>query len=165
MSESYQVWAPIYKCFYQKQAFGDREPKMHFSYQNSVTLTARLTLIPLTYQSQVVSIPNIKPWPEVNNFLQILFNLISALYNEIDRLKDLINRGHTNNRDETGYTALHYAARKNNREACQLLIKANANINAATNGGVTSLQRAAMMGKILFLLLFLQLVSFVFLLP
>jgi len=70
----------------------------------------------------------------------------AALYNDIDRLKDLISRGHTNNRDETGYTALHYAARKNNLLACQLLIQAKANINAETNGGVTPLQRAAMMG-------------------
>lgn len=70
-----------------------------------------------------------------------------ALYNDIDRLKELINRGHTNNRDETGYTALHYAARNNNITACELLIKASANVNAATNGGVTPLQRAAMMGN------------------
>jgi len=72
----------------------------------------------------------------------------AALYNDIDRLKDLINREHTNNRDETGYTALHYAARNNNIIACELLIKANANVNAETNGGVTPLQRAAMMGHI-----------------
>lgn len=32
--------------------------------------------------------------------------------------------------------------------ACELLIKANANINAETNGGVTPLQRAAMMGNL-----------------
>lgn len=70
----------------------------------------------------------------------------SALYNDIDRLKELISRGHTNNRDETGYTALHYAARKNNILACEILLKANANVNAETNGGVTPLQRAAMMG-------------------
>lgn len=73
----------------------------------------------------------------------------AALYNDIDRLKELISRDHTNDRDEAGYTALHYAARKNNITACELLIKANANVNAETNGGVTPLQRAAMMGKTL----------------
>lgn len=73
--------------------------------------------------------------------------LISALYNDIARLKQLIDRRHTNNQDESGYTALHYAARNNNLMACQLLIEANANVNAETKGGVTALQRAAMMGK------------------
>ncbi|KAG4075892.1 hypothetical protein HA402_003718 [Bradysia odoriphaga] len=72
----------------------------------------------------------------------------AALYNDIARLKELINRGHTNNQDESGYTALHYAARNNNITACQLLIEANANVNAETKGGVTPLQRAAMMGHL-----------------
>ncbi|KAJ6648522.1 Ankyrin repeat domain-containing protein 39 [Pseudolycoriella hygida] len=72
----------------------------------------------------------------------------AALYNDIGRLKDLISRGHTNHLDETGYTALHYAARKNNITACELLIRADADVNAKTNGGVTPLHRAAMMGHI-----------------
>lgn len=73
--------------------------------------------------------------------------MFTALYNDISRLKELINRGHTNNLDEGGYTALHYAARNNNITACKLLIEARANVNVETNGGVTPLQRAAMMGK------------------
>lgn len=70
------------------------------------------------------------------------------MYNDIDRLKKLIAQGDTNKRDNFGYTALHYAARKNNFDACTLLVQNGANVNEKTNSsGSTALHRAAMMGK------------------
>lgn len=71
----------------------------------------------------------------------------SALYNDTDRLSELIRRGETDRRDSYGYTALHYAARKNNYDACVTLIRAGADVNACTNGGASPLHRAAMMGN------------------
>lgn len=70
-----------------------------------------------------------------------------ALYNELPRLKEFIKNDCTNVRDNSGYTALHYAARNGHLDACQLLIDGGANINAKTNGGVTPIHRAAMMGE------------------
>lgn len=66
---------------------------------------------------------------------------------------ELVKRGETNRPDNTGYTALHYAARKNHYEACKLLIESGAKINAQTNGGATPLHRAAMMGIIVLIFL------------
>lgn len=76
----------------------------------------------------------------INNFLFV------ALYNDIDELKKFITKGCVNNRDNTGYTALHYSSRKGYFEACKLLIENGADLNAVTNGGVSSLHRACMMG-------------------
>lgn len=58
-----------------------------------------------------------------------------------------IKKNKSNDCDNSGYTALHYAARSGHFEACHLLIRAGANVNAKTNGGATPLHRAAMMGK------------------
>lgn len=41
---------------------------------------------------------------------------------------------------------MHYSSRKGYYEACKLLIENGANLNAVTNGGVSSLHRACMMG-------------------
>lgn len=67
--------------------------------------------------------------------------------NECDRLRTLVARGHLHDRDSCGYTALHYAARHGHLEACCLLLTAGLGVDEVTKGGVTSLQRAAMMGK------------------
>lgn len=51
-------------------------------------------------------------------------------------------------RDNFGYTALHYAARSGNEEICKMLIElGSADVNAVTKGGATALHRSAMMGK------------------
>lgn len=73
---------------------------------------------------------------------------ITALYNQLDELRRFIGLGHQNARDKMGYTPLHYAARNGHLEACEILLRSGANVNAATtSGGVTSLMRAAIMGK------------------
>ncbi|XP_059616523.1 ankyrin repeat domain-containing protein 39 [Phlebotomus argentipes] len=72
----------------------------------------------------------------------------AALYDDLDRLDVAIKRGATNDRDNSGYTALHYAARAGHLEACRRLLSAGADANCTTNGGVTPLQRAAMMGRL-----------------
>ncbi|GBP23947.1 Ankyrin repeat domain-containing protein 39 [Eumeta japonica] len=51
--------------------------------------------------------------------------------------------------DNSGYTALHYAARNGYLEICQCLVKNGAIIDAVTKSGkATPLQRAATAGKI-----------------
>lgn len=77
---------------------------------------------------------------------------ILALYNDLDRLKKFINDGQTNKIDSSGYTALHYAARKGHLNVCNELLRARADVNACTrSGNVTPLIRAAMMGKFTYL--------------
>lgn len=79
----------------------------------------------------------------------LTFGLFSglALYNDMDRLKKFINAGQTNKPDSSGYTALHYAARKGHLNVCNELLRARADVNARTkSGNVTPLMRAAMMG-------------------
>lgn len=73
---------------------------------------------------------------------------ISALYNDLEKLDKFIRSGETNNVDSNGYTALHYASRNGHLTACELLLKAGAEVNACTrSGGVTPLIRAALMGN------------------
>lgn len=73
----------------------------------------------------------------------------AAIYNEVERIKNFIEYGKTMDRDNFGYTALHYAARNNNEEVCRILISAGqADVNAVTNGGATPLHRACMMGHL-----------------
>lgn len=73
----------------------------------------------------------------------------AAIYNEIDRVQNFIALGKTMDRDNFGYTALHYAARNGNEDICNMLINVGrADVNAATNGGATPLHRAAMMGHL-----------------
>lgn len=72
----------------------------------------------------------------------------AALYNDLDRLESAIRRGATNDRDNSGYTALHYAARAGHLKACRMLLSAGADVNCMTNGGVTPLHRASMMGRV-----------------
>lgn len=73
----------------------------------------------------------------------------AAIHNEVDRIRNFISLGKTMERDNFGYTALHYAARNGNEEICKILINAGlADVNATTNGGATPLHRAAMMGHL-----------------
>uniref|UniRef100_A0A1B0AUK0 Uncharacterized protein n=1 Tax=Glossina palpalis gambiensis TaxID=67801 RepID=A0A1B0AUK0_9MUSC len=73
----------------------------------------------------------------------------AAIYNEVERVKQFIAKGKTMDRDDCGYTALHYAARNGNEQICKMLIEdGKADVNARTKGGVTSLHRAAMMGHV-----------------
>jgi len=47
----------------------------------------------------------------------------------------------------TGYTALHWAAKKGNRDMTQILLDMKANVNIISNGGYTPLHLAAMSGN------------------
>uniref|UniRef100_A0A8D8RFM0 Ankyrin repeat domain-containing protein 39 n=1 Tax=Cacopsylla melanoneura TaxID=428564 RepID=A0A8D8RFM0_9HEMI len=73
----------------------------------------------------------------------------AALFNEIERVTKLLDQGiDPNIPDNAGYTALHYAARSNNKAICMLLISRGANVNAVTRAGLaTPLHRAASAGN------------------
>lgn len=70
----------------------------------------------------------------------------AAIDNDENKLRTLIGRGHLHDRDNSGYTALHYAARSGHATICQVLLENGICVNERTNGGVTALHRAAMMG-------------------
>lgn len=72
----------------------------------------------------------------------------AVIYNDVKKVAKFIEDGKAMARDNTGYTALHYAARSGNEEICRMLISAKADVNAATNGGCTSLHRACSMGHL-----------------
>lgn len=65
------------------------------------------------------------------------------------RLLECVENGDIDKRDNCGYTALHYAARKNRICIVKRLCSFGADINARTNGGATALYRAAMMGMLI----------------
>jgi ankyrin repeat protein len=69
-----------------------------------------------------------------------------AMYGDFEALGRHIKKGRTNDRDATGYTALHYAIRTGHMRAVQMLVDAGADVNAQTNGGATPLHRAALWG-------------------
>lgn len=72
----------------------------------------------------------------------------TAIENDLNRLKTFVDKNEQNATDNNGYTALHYASRNGHYEACQILLKAGADVNATTkSGGVTALMRASMMGE------------------
>ncbi|XP_055593795.1 ankyrin repeat domain-containing protein 39-like [Uranotaenia lowii] len=79
----------------------------------------------------------------------------AAIDNDTSKLTTLIGRGHLNDRDQSGYTALHYAARCGHQEICRRLLDSGIGVDEQTHGGATALHRAAMMGhsKIVKLLL------------
>ncbi|XP_055375546.1 ankyrin repeat domain-containing protein 39 [Condylostylus longicornis] len=81
----------------------------------------------------------------------------AAICNEVSRIQSFVLNGKTNDKDNYGYTALHYAARNNNEEICKMLIvEGQANVNAVTKGGVTPLHRASMMGHLNIVKLLIQ---------
>lgn len=72
----------------------------------------------------------------------------AAIDNDAAKVRTLIARGHLVDRDNSGYTALHYAARAGHLEVCRILLEAGIGVNERTHrGGATALHRAAMMGR------------------
>lgn len=72
----------------------------------------------------------------------------AAIDNDEHKLRSLITRGHLYDRDNSGYTALHYAARSGHLSICRILLDAGIGVDERTHGGVTALHRAAMMGHL-----------------
>lgn len=70
----------------------------------------------------------------------------AAIDNDESKLRSLIDRGQLHARDNSGYTALHYAARSGHLSICRILLDAGIGVDVQTHGGVTALHRAAMMG-------------------
>lgn len=72
----------------------------------------------------------------------------AAQHGEIDRIERLLRKGvPVDARDNSGYTALHYAARNGHLPVCKLLVRNRADVNAVTKaGGATALHRAATAG-------------------
>src|SRR5262245_30824946 len=62
--------------------------------------------------------------------------------NDLARLRALVSEYGPNVKDGTGFTPLMLAAAYGTRDAVKLLIDANADINAASNGGITALHLA-----------------------
>lgn len=76
---------------------------------------------------------------------------MTAFSGEKDRVQSLIMkaknpREYVNSQDNSGYTALHYAARNGHVDICSILIENGASINAQTHGNATPLHKAAAAG-------------------
>ncbi|XP_076846344.1 ankyrin repeat domain-containing protein 39 [Brachyhypopomus gauderio] len=72
----------------------------------------------------------------------------AALDADLERVQLLLKRGTDPNiRDQTGYTALHYASRAGHLPVCELLLTHGACPNTQTHGGATPLHRAAYCGR------------------
>ncbi|XP_049822681.1 ankyrin repeat domain-containing protein 39 isoform X2 [Aethina tumida] len=56
----------------------------------------------------------------------------AAMYGEIDKIKKCLDKTDVNTTDKYGFTALHYAARNGQLEACKYLVKRGANVNVQT---------------------------------
>ncbi|XP_063702436.1 ankyrin repeat domain-containing protein 39 [Culicoides brevitarsis] len=93
---------------------------------------------------------HIQPNPSVSQTLEELdFDRgiwACAMYGDYDALAKHIKKGHVNDRDANGYTALHYAIRTGYTRSVTMLLEAGADVNAQTNGGATPLHRAALWG-------------------
>lgn len=83
---------------------------------------------------------------------QINIHIFSALTGDIDRVESIISKARdsrtaVNAPDNSGYTALHYAARNGHTDICRLLLQNGANIDALTKCGKASpLHKAAVGG-------------------
>lgn len=73
----------------------------------------------------------------------------AAQYGDLDRALHLLKKGtYVDQRDSSGYTPLHYAARNGHLDLCRLLVEKGACVNAITNQGqATALHRAATAGE------------------
>ncbi|XP_064639075.1 ankyrin repeat domain-containing protein 39-like [Lineus longissimus] len=82
----------------------------------------------------------------------------AAMDGELNKVSSLLRNGtNVDARDNSGYTALHYASRGGHLEICRLLLDSSASVNAQTkSGGITSLHRAAYCGHIEVVSLLLQ---------
>lgn len=81
--------------------------------------------------------------------LTVAHSIYSAVLDgDESRVRELLSKGTcVDARDNAGYTALHYAARKGSVRLCQVLLSAGASVNATTRAGAaTPLHRAAMTG-------------------
>ncbi|TSO88114.1 Ankyrin repeat domain-containing protein 39 [Bagarius yarrelli] len=73
----------------------------------------------------------------------------AALDGDLERVRSFLKRGMDPNiKDQTGYTALHYASRAAHQSVCELLLNHGACANSQTHGGATALHRAAYRGHI-----------------
>ena len=74
----------------------------------------------------------------------------AAIENDTIKLKKLLNAKHDpNKKDNSGYTALHYAARAGHNDILKILLSHGANPNSLTTAGSTTpLHRAAYMGNL-----------------
>ncbi|KAJ2953625.1 hypothetical protein O0L34_g1229 [Tuta absoluta] len=68
---------------------------------------------------------------------------VQSLIDKAKNVKEVVNAP-----DNSGYTALHYAARCGNVDTCKILLNNGADINAQTSGKATPLHKAAAAGKI-----------------
>lgn len=75
----------------------------------------------------------------------------AAQNGDLKRVQKLINQGTSaDKRDNSGYTALHYAVRAGYMEICRFLLSKGANVNATTRSGkATPLHRAATAGNLI----------------
>lgn len=87
-------------------------------------------------------------YPTLNKYY-----VISAFYGDEERVRSLIAKadnckGIVNTPDNSGYTPLHYAARKGHVDICKILLQNGALIDAKTNSGqATPLHKAAAAGN------------------
>ncbi|XP_062854713.1 ankyrin repeat domain-containing protein 39 [Trichomycterus rosablanca] len=73
----------------------------------------------------------------------------AALDGDLQRVWSLLRKGtDPNQKDQAGYTALHFASRAGHQAVCELLLDQGACTNFQTNGGTTALHRAAYCGHI-----------------
>ena len=74
----------------------------------------------------------------------------AAIENDTPKLIKLLNNGNDpNQKDNSGYTALHYAARAGNNDVLKILLSHGADPNSLTSaGGATPLHRAGYMGNL-----------------
>ena len=74
----------------------------------------------------------------------------AAIDNDANKLIKLLNAKHDpNKKDNSGYTALHYAARAGHNDILKILLSHGANPNSVTTAGCTTpLHRAAYMGNL-----------------
>ncbi|XP_063376252.1 ankyrin repeat domain-containing protein 39 [Cydia fagiglandana] len=67
---------------------------------------------------------------------------VDKLINKANNAKEFVNKP-----DNSGYTALHYAARNGHVDICRTLVGAGACVDAQTSGLATPLHKAAAAGK------------------
>ena len=74
----------------------------------------------------------------------------AAIENDIEKVNKLLDSGHDPDiKDNSGYTALHYAARAGHTSILKTLLSRGANPNSQTTSGhTTALHRAAYMGHL-----------------
>ena len=71
----------------------------------------------------------------------------AAIENDVEKVKKLLDSGHdADMKDNSGYTALHYAARAGHIIILRTLLSRGANPNSQTPGHTTALHRSAYMG-------------------